>query len=71
VGSRAGLDRCGKSHPHRDLIPKPSSPLSVAIPTELHGPRVCVCMYVYVYVYVCMYIQYIYNAVKWARSRFH
>jgi len=22
----AGLDRCGKSHPHRDLIPGPSSP---------------------------------------------
>jgi len=26
VGPRAGLDRCGKSHPHRDLIPIPSSP---------------------------------------------
>ena len=26
VGPRAGLDRCGKSRPHRDSIPGPSSP---------------------------------------------
>ena len=26
VGSRAGLEWCGKSHPHRDSIPGPSSP---------------------------------------------
>ena len=26
VGLRAGLDRCGKSRPHRDSIPGPSSP---------------------------------------------
>jgi hypothetical protein len=26
VGPRAGLDRCGKSCPHRDSIPGPSSP---------------------------------------------
>ena len=26
VGRRAGLDRCGKSHPHRDSISGPSSP---------------------------------------------
>jgi len=26
VGPRAGLDRCGKSHPYRDSIPGPSSP---------------------------------------------
>ena len=26
VGPRAGLDRCGKYHPHRDSIPGPSSP---------------------------------------------
>ena len=25
-GPRAGLDRCGKSRPHRDSIPGPSSP---------------------------------------------
>jgi hypothetical protein len=26
VGPRASLDGCGKSHPHRDSIPGPSSP---------------------------------------------
>ena len=26
VGLRAGLDVDGKSHPHRDLIPGPSTP---------------------------------------------
>jgi len=26
VGLRPGLDRCGKSRPHRDSIPGPSSP---------------------------------------------
>jgi hypothetical protein len=26
VGPRAGLDVCGKSRPHRDSIPGPSSP---------------------------------------------
>jgi hypothetical protein len=35
VGPRAGLDRCGKSRPHRDWIPGPSRPQRVAIPTEL------------------------------------
>jgi len=25
VGSRAGLDGCGKSRPQRDLIPRPSN----------------------------------------------
>jgi hypothetical protein len=40
VGPRAGLDRCGKSRPHRDSIPGPSSPLSIAIPTELTGPLI-------------------------------
>jgi len=28
VGPRAGQDRCGKSRPHRDSIPGPSSPYS-------------------------------------------
>jgi hypothetical protein len=36
VGPRAGLDVCGKSRPHRDSIPGPSSPWPVAIPTELY-----------------------------------
>jgi hypothetical protein len=39
VGPRAGLDVCEKSHPQRDSIPGPSSPYSVAIPTELPGPH--------------------------------
>ena len=39
MGPRAGLDRCGKSRPHRDLIPGPSRPQPVAIPTELPGPQ--------------------------------
>ena len=26
VGARAGVDRCGKSRPHRDSIPGPPSP---------------------------------------------
>ena len=37
VGFRAGLDRCGKSRPHRDSIPAPSGPQTVAIPTTLPG----------------------------------
>jgi hypothetical protein len=38
VFPRAGLNRCGKSRPHRDSIPGPSSPWRVAIPTELSWP---------------------------------
>jgi hypothetical protein len=38
VGPRAGLDRCGKSRPHRDSIPGPYSPERVAVPTELSRP---------------------------------
>jgi hypothetical protein len=38
VGPRAGLDVCEKPRPHRDSNPGPSSPWSVAIPTELPGP---------------------------------
>ena len=41
VGLRAGLDRYGKSRPHRDSIPGPSSPQPVAIPTKLLGPHCC------------------------------
>jgi len=39
MGLRAGLDRCGKSRPHRDSILGPSSPWLVTIPTELPGPH--------------------------------
>ena len=38
VVPRTGLDRCGKSRPHQDSIPGPSSPQRVAIPTELSRP---------------------------------
>jgi len=38
VGPRASLDRCGKSHPHRDSIPGPSSQQPVGILTKLCGP---------------------------------
>ena len=44
VGLRAGLDGCGKSRPHRDSIPGPSSPLGsrytdyVTRPTEANSP---------------------------------
>jgi len=40
VGPRAGLDRCGKSLPHRDSIPERPTRSSVAIPTELPGPYI-------------------------------
>ena len=36
---RDGLDGCGKSRPHWDSIPGPSSPQRVAIPTELSLPH--------------------------------
>ena len=39
VGPGAGLDRRGKSRPHRDSIPDRSARSSVAIPTELPGPQ--------------------------------
>ena len=39
VGPRTGLDRCGKSRPHRDSIPDRPPRSSVAIPTELPGPH--------------------------------
>jgi len=38
MGPWTGLDGCGKSRPHRDSIPEPSSPGRVAIPTELYRP---------------------------------
>ena len=38
VSLSAGLDRYGKSRPHRDSISGPTSPQAVAIPTTLPGP---------------------------------
>jgi hypothetical protein len=46
VGPRDGLGRCGKSRPLRDSIHGPSSPLPVAIPTELPGLTQLVYLYV-------------------------
>jgi hypothetical protein len=40
LGPRAGLDGCGKSHPHRDSIPGPSSMRTarwVPEPTDIHS----------------------------------
>ena len=39
MGTRVGLDG-GKSRPHRDSIPGPSSWESVTILTELPGPHI-------------------------------
>ena len=39
MGPRAGLEKCGKSRPHRDSISGPSSPQPVAIPTALSRPQ--------------------------------
>ena len=39
MGPRAGLDRFGKSRPHRDSIPDRQARSTVAIPTELSGPQ--------------------------------
>jgi len=39
----------GKSRPHRDSIPDRPVRSSVAIPTELPDPRVCIYIYIYIY----------------------
>ena len=43
VGPRADLDVCGKSRPHRDSIPGPSSPQRVPY------------IYIYIYIYINIY----------------
>ena len=45
---RAGLDRCGKSCRYRDSIPDRPARSTVAIPTELPGPR----LFIYVHIYI-------------------
>jgi len=42
MGRGPGLDGCGKSLPHPDSIPGPSSPQRVIIPTELSRPTFCI-----------------------------
>ena len=44
-----GLDRGGKSRPYRDSIPDRPTRSSVAIPTELPGPHICI-YYIYFYI---------------------
>jgi hypothetical protein len=60
VGKMAGLDGCGRSCPHRDSIPGPSSSKRVAIPTELSRPTV-----------VDMYNSVSYGSYKFERTEFH
>jgi len=36
----------GKSRPHRNSIPDRPARSSVAIPTELPGPQICLCMFI-------------------------
>jgi hypothetical protein len=38
MGFRAGVDKCGKSRPHRDSMAGPSSPYAAAVPAKLPGP---------------------------------
>jgi hypothetical protein len=45
-GSRAGLDRCGKSRLHRDPIADRPARCSVAIPTELPCPYILYIKYI-------------------------
>ena len=62
VGPRTGLEQAEKSRSHRDSIPDLPARSSVAIPTELPGPRlcvcvcVCVCVCIYIYIYIYMYL---------------
>ena len=58
VDTRAGLDGCGKSFPHRDSIPQISSALRVAVPTVLLRPTWDVRVHSYVtagYVRLCLF----------------
>jgi hypothetical protein len=43
VGPRAGLDRCGKSHPHQDSIPRPFNPYTDdTIPDHNNSILLCI-----------------------------
>jgi hypothetical protein len=44
MGFGTGLDNCGKSDPHRDSIPGPSSPYRVAVLTTLSQPMSWLCV---------------------------
>jgi len=49
VDPRAGLDRCGKSRPHRDSIPGPSSPSPVTVTVTTNSVMK---LYIYIYIYI-------------------
>ena len=51
VGPRAGLDGRKISSPP-GFDPGPSSPQSVAIPTELSGPHIIQQCFIYIYIYI-------------------
>jgi hypothetical protein len=55
VGSRAGLDRCGKFPPPGNSIPGPSSPKSVSIPTELPGPLIIIIMIIIIIIIMSVF----------------
>ena len=57
MGPRTGVDGRECSSPP-GFDPRPSSPKSVAIPTELPGPRIYayICVYMSIYMCVCRYI---------------
>ena len=53
MGLRAGLDRCGKSHPRRNSIPGPSSSRRGTVPTELPRPTAYILNILTYPVYCC------------------
>ena len=66
MGPRAGLDGCGKSLPHQDLIPIPSGPEQVAILTTVSQPTLHymnipyfvlppLCIYIYIVTTECVH----------------
>ena len=61
TGPRAGLDRCGKSRPHRDSIPRPVQPIASRY-TDLATEPIYVYIYmgtyimpIYIYIYIYIY----------------
>ena len=61
VGPRAGLDRCGKSGPHRDWIPRPVQHIASRY-TDLATEPIYVYIYmgtyimpIYIYIYIYIY----------------
>ena len=53
VGPRVGLDRCGKSLPHRDSIP--DRPARSHLLYRLNYPAHKISIYIYIYIYIHIY----------------